>query len=49
MKKILLLAFMMILFANISYANELSNAEKENFEKGFYVRAIDDEIFARIK
>ena len=49
MKKFLLLAFMMILFANISYANELSNAEKENFEKGFYVRAIDDEIFARIK
>ena len=50
MKKILALAFMMmVLFANISYAKELSDAEKETFEKGFYVKAIDDEIFARIK
>ena len=40
---------MMILFANISYAKELSDAEKETFEKGFYVKAIDDEIFERIK
>ena len=49
MKKILLLALMMILFANVSYANEISNTEKETFEKGFYVKEIDDEIFARIK
>ena len=41
---------MMILFANISYANEkISDAEKDIFEKGFYIKAIDDEIFARIK
>ena len=39
----------MILLANISYAKELSDAEKEIFEKGFYVREIDDEIFARIQ
>ena len=48
-EKILLLALMMILFANISYAKELSDAEKEIFEKGFYVKEIDDELFARIK
>ena len=34
--------------ANIS-AENLSAAEKEIFEKGFYVKKIDDEIFARIK
>jgi len=49
MKKILVLALMMILFANISYAEQLSDAEKENFEQGFYVKAIDDKLFARIK
>ena len=50
MKKILALAFMMVvLFANISYAKELSDAEKEIFEKGFYVKEIDDELFERIK
>ena len=33
---------------NIS-AENLSAAENEIFEKGFYVKKIDDEIFARIK
>ena len=50
MKKILAMAFMVVvLFVNISYAAERSDAEKETFEKGFYVKTIDDVIFARIK
>ena len=36
--------------AEKNLSNEkISVTEKENFEKGFYVKKIDDEIFARIK
>ena len=61
MKKIftaILAGVVMIFSVNVSevsaaeknLSNEkISVTEKENFEKGFYIKKIDDEIFARIK
>ena len=50
MKKFLIAVLSFIFCVmNVASAKNLSDAEKEMFEKGFYVEKIDDEIFSRIK